>query len=100
MDKRKEKIITIMVCVLLSFALWVYISNVENVNRSLELKNVSVTLENESALSESKLVLLPDQTFEVNLRIEGPSKEVYSISKEDFNLKVDLSAYSIKKWSK
>ena len=61
MDKRKEKIITIMVCVLLSFALWVYISNVENVNRSLELKNVSVTLENESALSESKLVLLPDQ---------------------------------------
>ena len=96
MDKRKEKIITIMVCVLLSFALWVYISNVENVNRSLELKNVSVTLENESALSESKLVLLPDQTFEVNLRIEGPSKEVYSISKEDFNLKVDLSAYALK----
>ena len=96
MDKRKEKIITIMVCILLSFSLWVYISNVENVNRSLELKNVSVVLENESALLESNLVLLPDQTFEANLRIEGPSKEVYSISKEDFNLRVDLSAYALK----
>ena len=73
MDKRNEKVITIIVCVLLSFSLWVYISNVENVNRTIELKNVSVTIENESALSESKLVLLPDQVFEVNLRIEGPS---------------------------
>lgn len=96
MDKRNEKIITIIVCVLLSFSLWVYISNVENVNRTIELKNISVTIENESALSESKLVLLPDQVFEVNLRIEGPSKKVYSISKKDFNLKVDLSAYALK----
>lgn len=96
MDKRNEKVITIIVCVLLSFSLWVYISNVENVNRTIELKNISVTIENESALSESKLVLLPDQVFEVNLRIEGPSKKVYSISKQDFNLKVDLSAYALK----
>ena len=96
MDKRNEKVITIIVCVLLSFSLWVYISNVENVNRTIELKNISVTIENESALSESKLVLLPDQVFEVNLRIEGPSKKVYSISKKDFNLKVDLSAYALK----
>ena len=96
MDKRNEKVITIIVCVLLSFSLWVYISNVENVNRTVELKNISVTIENESALSESKLVLLPDQVFEVNLRIEGPSKKVYSISKKDFNLKVDLSAYALK----
>ena len=96
MDKRNEKVITIIVCVLLSFSLWVYISNVENVNRTVELKNISVTIENESALSESKLVLLPDQVFEVNLRIEGPSKKVYSISKQDFNLEVDLSAYALK----
>lgn len=96
MDKRNEKVITIIVCVLLSFSLWVYISNVENVNRTIELKNISVTIDNESALSESKLVLLPDQIFEVNLRIEGPSKKVYSISKQDFNLKVDLSAYALK----
>ena len=96
MDKRNEKVITIIVCVLLSFSLWVYISNVENVNRTIELKNISVTIDNESALSESKLVLLPDQIFEVNLRIEGPSKKVYSISKQDFNLEVDLSAYALK----
>lgn len=96
MDKRNEKVITIIVCVLLSFSLWVYISNVENVNRTVELKNISVTIENESALSESKLVLLPEQVFEVNLRIEGPSKKVYSISKQDFNLEVDLSAYALK----
>jgi len=95
-DKRNEKVITIIVCVLLSFSLWVYISNVENVNRTVELKNISVTIENESALSESKLVLLPEQVFEVNLRIEGPSKKVYSISKQDFNLEVDLSAYALK----
>ena len=52
MDKRNEKVITIIVCVLLSFSLWVYISNVENVNRTVELKNISVTIENEELAKE------------------------------------------------
>ena len=96
MDKRNEKVSTIIICILLSFGLWLYISNVENLNRSSEIKNVSVTVENESVLSESKLALLPGQNFQVNLRVEGPSKEVYSLSKEEFQLKVDLGAYALK----
>ena len=96
MDKRNEKVITIFICVILSFCLWLYISNVENPNRTLDLKNVNVTIENESSLKESNLAVSPNQTFSINLKVEGPAKKIYSISRDDFKLKVDISSYALK----
>ena len=60
MDKRNEKVITIIVCVLLSFSLWVYRSNVQNVNRTVELKNISVTIENAKRMAVAHLLTYPD----------------------------------------
>lgn len=96
MDKRNEKVITIFICVILSFSLWLYISNVENPNRTLDLKNVNVTIENESSLKESNLAVSPNQTFSINLKVEGPAKKIYSISRDNFKLKVDISSYALK----
>lgn len=96
MDKRNEKVITIFICVILSFGLWLYISNVENPNRSLDLKNVNVTIENESSLTDLNLAVSPNQKFSINLKVEGPAKKIYSISRDDFKLKVDISSYALK----
>lgn len=97
MDKGTKKIIIQLFCVVLSFILWLYISNIENPIRNHNIKGVPVEIENSDTLKESKLVLSLEQNLEVDIRVEGPSNEVYSVDKNDFKLKVDLSEYVLKK---
>ena len=97
MDKGPEKIIVKLACVVLAFALWLYVSNVENPTRDYQIQNVPVEIENIDSLKESNLVMSSDQDFKVDLRVEGPTSQVYSLDKDDFKLKVDLSEYVLKK---
>lgn len=97
MDKGTDKKIIIkLFCVVLSFALWFYVSNVENPNRTSDMSSVPVEIDNINVLAESNLVIAPDQTFTVDLRLEGPANEIYSVNKEDFKIKLDLGAYALK----
>ena len=47
-------------------------------------------------MKESNLAVSPNQTFSINLKVEGPAKKIYSISRDDFKLKVDISSYALK----
>lgn len=97
MDKgTNKKIIVKLLCVILSFALWFYITNVENPNRTSDITSVPVEIENANVLAESNLVIAPDQNFTVDLRLEGPANEIYRVSKDDFKIKLDLGAYALK----
>ena len=70
MDNGNEKRIVVkLVCVILSFILWLYVSNVENPTRTSDIKAVEVTLENTDVLKDSNLCLKPDQKFLVDLKI-------------------------------
>lgn len=93
---KKGKLIVKGVCLILSFVLWLYVSNVENPTRTLELKNVEVEILNEDVLSSSNLCILNDMNFSVDLKLEGKANDIYSIKKSDFTLKVDLSNYALK----
>lgn len=98
MDNGNEKRIVVkLVCVILSFVLWLYVSNVENPTRTSDIKAVEVTLENTDVLKDSNLCLKPDQKFLVDLKIEGPANDIYVAKKSDFTIKADLSNYSLKK---
>ena len=98
MDNGNEKRIVVkLVCVILSFILWLYVSNVENPTRTSDIKAVEVTLENTDVLKDSNLCLKPDQKFLVDLKIEGPANDIYVTKKSDFTIKADLSNYSLKK---
>lgn len=97
MDKGPEKIIVKLACVVLAFSLWLYVSNVENPTRDYQIQNVPVEIENIDSLKESKLVVSSDQDFKVDLRVEGPTSQIYSLDKDDFKLKIDLSEYVLKK---
>lgn len=98
MDNGNEKRIVVkLVCVILSFILWLYVSNVENPTRTSDIKAVEVTLENTDVLKDSNLCLKPDQKFLVDLKIEGPANDIYVAKKSDFTIKADLSNYSLKK---
>lgn len=97
MDKaKKRRIIVKGVCLLLSFILWLYVSNVENPTRTSDLKDVSVELLNDEILNSSNLYLSKNQNPSVDLKLEGKAKDIYSVKKGDFILKADLSNYALK----
>lgn len=97
MDKSKDKnLMAKIICVLLSFGLWLYITNVENPSRNYDIKNIPVELVNTNVIENSKLALLPGQKFTVDLKIEGPSSEVNKIRPEDFKITADMSNYALK----
>lgn len=97
MDERKDKKIGVkLICVLLSFSLWFYISNVENPNRTLNLSNVPVEIVNEDVLKSLNLALSPNQDFYIDLKLEGPANQIYTVSKDDFKISVDLGNYALK----
>lgn len=100
MDEKKDrKVIVKLVCVLLSFSLWFYVTNVENPNRTVTIRNIPVTIKNASNLRSLGLVLAPNQDYSINVKIEGQASDVYSVKAEDFSLVVDLKDYALKKGS-
>ena len=92
----KQKITAQIVCLLLSICLWFYVINVENPIMSQDINKVTVNLLNEDVLRDSNLILSPDQQFYVNLKVEGTSQDLRKISKNDFDIVVDLSEYVFK----
>jgi YbbR domain-containing protein len=97
MDKSENgTLIVKIICLLLSFGLWLYISNVENPLRTYELKGIPVELVNEDSLIDSKFAIVNKQPFTVDLKLEGPSSEMAKIRKEDFKIVADMSAYALK----
>lgn len=101
MDKKfkikDNKTVVKLICLALSFGLWMYISNVENPIRQYKLDNVPVQIINTGVLKDSKLALIPNQNLTVNLNLEGHSTEIYKIKKDQFKVVIDLSRYALKK---
>ena len=97
MDKSENRTLIVkIICLLLSFGLWLYVSNVENPLRTYELKNIPVELINEDSLTDSKFAIANKQQFTVDLKLEGPSSEVIKVKKEDFKIVADMSTYALK----
>lgn len=99
MDKNKIKnktLIPKIICLLLSFGLWIYVTNVENPIRTYEVKNIPVELINLDILSNSNFALSDNQQFTVDLKLEGYSNEVLKAKPEDFKIVADMSAYALK----
>lgn len=98
MDKRntKQTLGIKLLCLLLSFILWLYVSNVQNSVRTYTLKEVPVKVLNTESLKSYGLALAPDQNFSVDLKLEGDVKYIYSVSKDQFSLTADIGEYALK----
>ena len=93
----KEKNLMVkLVCLLLSFGLWIYISNIENPIKQYTITNISVQIVNLDVLKEDNLTLAPDQNFTISLTIQGTSTNIYSINKSQFTVVANLSNYTLK----
>lgn len=93
---KEQTIIVKIICLLLSFGLWLYVSNVENPVRTYELNDIPVEILNENSLAEAGFAIADFKQFTVDLKIEGASSEVTKVKKEDFKIAVDMSAYALK----
>ena len=97
MDKGKNQTLIVkLVCILLSFGLWLYISNVENPVRTYEIKKVPVELVNTDILKNSDFSVVNDQQFTVDLKLEGPSSEMSKVKKDDFKIVADMETYALR----
>jgi len=96
-NHKRQQIIIQAICLILSFTLWLYISNVESPVRTYTLDKVPVEILNADVLKNSGLVLEPDQKVYVDLKLEGPSSDVYSVKREQFKITADLQSYALKK---
>ncbi len=98
MAKNKENDILIkIISLIMSFGLWIYLTNVENPTKTVRINNVGVRLVNTESLSDQSLVLVPGQTITVNLSITGPASTVYRALPTDFRVEVDMSEYDLVK---
>ncbi|SFC82882.1 CdaR family protein [Clostridium uliginosum] len=93
---KNQSLIVKFICLFLSFGLWLYISNVENPVRTYELKGVPVELINQSSISDANLAIVENQSFTVDLKLEGASSDITKAKKESFKLTADMSAYALK----
>lgn len=99
MDNKKQKkdILIKIACLICSFGLWLYISNVENPTVTTKVTDVPIEILNADVLSQYKLSMTPGQTFKVTLSIEGSASDVYRAKSDQFKLVIDLSTYALKK---
>lgn len=93
--KNKEILIKI-VCLLLSFGLWIYINSTQNPVRERVITNIPVELLNTQALAAEGLALTPNQDVTVSLTISGPASEIYSINKSQFRVVASVLASGLK----
>lgn len=99
MDKKSknQEIVVRIICLILSFGLWLYISNVENPTREYRLDKVPVELTNVNVLKDYMLDLSPNQNFYITLNLVGPANDIYKVNKDEFKVVVDLSKWVVKK---
>jgi YbbR domain-containing protein len=99
LGKRKENQTLIkIICIVASFALWLYINGIKNPMKTDTIKNVHVDIVNEEALKGQGLVLLPEQYQDLNvaLIVKGPASEINRLAPNQFKLEADVGVLGIK----
>ncbi|APH13526.1 ybbR-like family protein [Clostridium sporogenes] len=93
---KTENIIVRICCIIASFALWLYIFNIENPIKEQKI-TVPVNIVNKESMNELELALMPKEVNTVTLIIKGNVKDIYSVKAEDFKVEADLNSFGLKK---
>lgn len=97
--EQKNKWIIKICCVIAAFALWLYVTNVEN-DKTPQTIQVPVTLTGTENVEQQKLKILPPaQNYTVSLHVRGSLTDI-ALGKDQFKVVADLSEYQFSKGSK
>lgn len=98
MDAKSKKDWLVRICCFIAaFSLWLYVSNEDSTQKTVKISNVEVQLINKDAITEGKLVLMPNQKINITLSIRGQAMNVYSAKADQFKIVADMGTYSLKK---
>lgn len=92
----KKQLLIKFLCVIAALSLWLYIYNIENPIKDVNL-TVPVEIANMSSLSDINLAMVSDKPPTVTLTIRGNVTDVSNIKASDFSLVADMSGYVVKK---
>jgi YbbR domain-containing protein len=93
-NKKDKQIIIKVICVIASFVFWLYVANTKNPIRDKRI-TLKVVMENTDVIEKSKLAILPDEDFELSVRVEGPMLELSYLNEEDIVLKADFAQVNL-----
>ncbi|GAA0784327.1 CdaR family protein [Hathewaya limosa] len=97
MDKdRKEGIVVKICCVLLAFALWLYITSTQNPMVTYTIKRIPVQIKSSEVLLKNKLILQKQSGYYIDIKVQSKSSE-QKAKASDFKAIIDLSGYVVKK---
>ncbi len=90
--KNKSKLLTMIVALLISIALWFYVVTVENPEVTVTISNIPVVFTNQEVLAEDyDLIITSGLDSTVSLRLTGQRSEINKLTEDNIVISVDVS---------
>ncbi len=93
MRKRTNNLTLKILALLIATFLWVYVMTDENPEDYKIIRNVEVALQNTAELKRNGLVIMNEDDFKVNVRVDGKKSEIGKIKTENIVANVNLTGY-------
>lgn len=91
-----KQAVSLLVCIISAFALWFYVSYVENPNMTRWVRNIPVTIEGESKLNEKGLAVHDFPISKIDLKLRANRSDFSHLSAETITATVDVSKINSK----
>ncbi|MBQ9168380.1 MAG: hypothetical protein IJX67_08250 [Oscillospiraceae bacterium] len=87
----KKKLLTGLLALAISFALWFYVITVVSPGSDDTFHNIPVIFDGESVLADRELIITSVQTGEVTLKLEGNRTDLSRVDRSNIDVIVDLT---------
>ena len=87
----KNKLLTALLCLIVSFGLWMYVITVVSPGSESTFADIPVEIKNINTLTERNLMILGDVTPTVTLRLAGNRSDLLKLSSQNITVQVDAS---------
>lgn len=89
--KRKNKIISVLISLIISFGLWLYVVSFVSIEHTDTIYDIRVAFAGETVLAERNLMIVSGTDPRVNLTLTGSRSDLTKVNKDNITLKVDLT---------
>ena len=89
-----KKAISLLLCIVSAFALWVYVSYVENPEMTRSVKHIPITIEGEAELNRNGIAIKSLSDEDLNLTINSKRSNFRHLSADSITAIIDVSSLS------
>ncbi len=89
-----KKAISLLLCIVSAFALWVYVSYVENPEMTRSVKHIPITIEGEAELNRNGMAIKSLSEDDLNLTVNSKRSNFRHLSADSITAIIDVSSLS------